>query len=287
VARAKRTDRAEARRRYRAQMAAEGGDELDPDEDAEPAAESRGPVSTPPRRGAAAPPPAPGRPGIGNAFRAAFRPANVREDLALLPQIVRHRSVWLPVLITIGTTAVLLATGGSDGISILVANYFVAAPPIGAIFLSGFLASRASYLTGAIAGLAGAICVALLIGVSSNGALGLGSPAASPSPSAIMSPPASASLAPSASAPSSAGASPSSAPSAAGSPQVSPTPSAGPTVLTPKERADTITAAFIVSPVTGVFFGAAAAWYRRFLNLANPNRAARRQQQTKGNPRRR
>jgi hypothetical protein len=286
VARAKRTDRAEARRRYRAQMAAEGGGELDFDEEAEPAAESRGPVRTPPRRGAVAPPPAPERPGIGNAFRAAFRPANFREDLALLPQLVRHRSIWLPVLITVGTTAVLLATGGSDGISILVAQYFVAAPPIGAIFLSGFLAPRASYLTGGIAGLVGAICVALLVGASADGSLGLGGPAASPSPSAIASPAASGSLAPSASAPASAGASPSSAPSAAGSPQASPTPSAAPTVLTPKERADTITAAFIISPLTGAFFGAAAAWYRRFLNLANPNRGARRQQ-ARGKPRRR
>jgi hypothetical protein len=31
--------------------------------------------------------------------------------------------------------------------------------------------------------------------------------------------------------------------------------------------------ALATSPLSGVFFGAAAAWYRRFLRLANPNRS--------------
>lgn len=288
MARAKRTDRAEARRRYRAQLAAEGGEELDPADEASPAAEARVPVRTPPRRAAAADPPAnPARPGIGTAFRAAFRQANFREDIAGLPQLVRHRSVWLPALISIGTTAVLLATRGSDGISLIVYQYFVLTPPIGAIFLSGFLAPRASYLTGAIAGLVGAACLAVLVAAFPAGNLGgPATPGSSPSPSALASPGASNSPATSASAPASPAASVSPAPSAAGSPQVSPTPSVTPTVPTPGELAGTVAVSFILSPLTGAFFGAAAAWYRRFLNLANPNRGARRQQ-AKGKPRRR
>lgn len=286
MARAKRTDRAEARRRYRAQLAAEGAEELDPADDAEPAAVVRGPVRTTPRA-AAATPPAPQRPGIGNAFRAAFRPANLREDIAALPQLVRHRSVWLPALITIGTTAVFLMTGGQDAISLILAQYFIAPPPIGAIFLAGFLAPRASYLTGGFAGLVGAICFAILVTTSASGAVGTPGPAASPSPSAISSPGTSPSPAVSASAATSPASSVSPAPSAAGSPQASPAPSGTGTPMTSEQRASTIAGAFILSPLMGAFFGAAAAWYRRFLNLANPNRGARRQQQTKGKPRRR
>jgi hypothetical protein len=287
VARAKRTDRAEARRRYRAQLAAEsGGEELDPAEAgaAEPSRDTRGPTRTPPRRPAAAPAQAPARPGIASAFRAAFRPANLREDLAALPQLLRHRSVWLPALITIGTTAVFLTTGGADRISLILAQYFIAPPPIGGIFLAGFLAPRASYLTGGFAGLVGAICFAILVTTSTSGAVGSpGGPATSPSPSAIASQGASTSPAASASA----AASVSPVPSAAGSPQASPTPSGTGGAVTPQERVETIAGAFILSPLTGAFFGAAAAWYRRFLNLANPNRGARRPPPGRGKPRRR
>ncbi len=277
MARAKRTDRAEARRRYRAQLAAEGRDEeLDPAEDGEPAGASPAP-NRPPQRRAAPPPATPQRPGIGYAFRAAFRPANFREDLAALPGLLRHRSVWLPALISIGTTVVLLVTGGRDVISALVYQYFIVTPPIGAIFLSGFLAPRASYLTGAVAGLVGAICLAVLVAASSTGVLGGGTPGASPSPSVAGSPLTSASPAPSAS----------SSASAATSPQPSPTPSgATGQAPTPDELADTVAISFFLSPLTGAFFGAAAAWYRRFLNLANPNRGARRPPPNRGRTRR-
>ena len=36
---------------------------------------------------------------------------------------------------------------------------------------------------------------------------------------------------------------------------------------------DAIVGALILSPLLGAFFAAAAAWYRRFLSLSNPNRA--------------
>jgi hypothetical protein len=266
VARAKRTDRAEARRRYRAQLAAEGRDEEVDPEEGEPAREAEAPSRPAQRRAAASPPPTPPRPGIGYAFRAAFRPANFREDLAAVPQLTRHRSVWLPALISIATTAVLLVTGGRDVISALIYQYFIVTPPIGAIFLSGFLAPRASYLTGAFAGLVGAVCLAVLVAASSTGTLGGGTPGTSPSPSAsaVSSPVAS---------PAASG---SPAATAAASPQPSPTPSGAGGAPTPAELADTVAISFVLSPLTGAFFGAAAAWYRRFLNLANPNRGARR-----------
>jgi hypothetical protein len=33
-----------------------------------------------------------------------------------------------------------------------------------------------------------------------------------------------------------------------------------------------VIAAFIMSPLVGALFASTAAWYRRFLNLSNPNR---------------
>lgn len=286
MARAKRTDRAEARRRYRAQLAAEGREELEPTEDAEPAATVRGPIRTTPRA-AAATPPAPQRPGIGNAFRAAFRRANFREDLAVLPQLVRHRSIWLPALITIGTTAVFLTTGGADVVSALLFQYFIYTPgigaPMGAVFLAGFLAPRASYLAGAITGLVGTFCLAIALAVT-DGALGTTPlPSASPSPSAL----------PSLATGGLASALPSG--SVVPSPSAQPTPVASPPSSAPPgdggvpRGGDAVAFAplFLLSALSGAFFASAAAWYRRFLNLANPNRGARRQQQTKGKPRRR
>lgn len=300
MARAKRTDRAEARRRYRAQQAAEAaeaaGEPLDAADDGDQAErpigrEAREAVLPAPGRARSAPPAQPARPGIGTAFRAAFRPANFREDLAALPQLIRHRSVWLPALISIGTTVVLLVTGGRDVVSALVYQYFIVTPPIGAIFLSGFLAPRASYLTGAIAGLVGAICLAVLVAASASGTIGgLGGPVASPSPGA-GSPAASGPASAAASASVAASPAPSStaapSPAASGSPAPSPAPSGAGLPPTPQELASTVAYSFILSPLTGAFFGAAAAWYRRFLNLANPNRGARRPQPNRGRPRRR
>ena len=78
MARAKRTDRAEARRRYRAEMAdAEGaveGTEGEAPSGAAPARPASKQVSSPP-----------GRLGIGAAFRQSFHPINVRADLMALP----------------------------------------------------------------------------------------------------------------------------------------------------------------------------------------------------------
>ena len=87
MARAKRTDRAEARRRYRATLIDEtepmelGGrfraDEAEATAD-RPASRSRA------RAAAPAPPASRGRASCG-AFRAAFRPTDLRGDLAALP----------------------------------------------------------------------------------------------------------------------------------------------------------------------------------------------------------
>jgi hypothetical protein len=210
VARAKRTDRAEARRRYRATLI--DGDQQD-DQDVESTEATEAPASRSRTRSAApvGPPP---RPSIVGAFRNSFRPIDLRGDILAVPSITLHsKAVWLPLLLTI-LSAVTFAVLPNEIVPALVFQYFVFSPPIASIFLAGFLAPRASYLTGAIAGLAGGICFALIVVAR-----------------------------------------------------------VGPFVqLTEVEAQQYIASGLFASPLAGVFFGGAAGWYKRFLNMANPNR---------------
>lgn len=146
MARAKRTERAAARRRYRAAIEPEL---LEAEEARE---------ATAPRR--ATPPPRPSsetvRVGIGAALRASFHPLNVREDVATLPSLARHRSLWLPILVTVASTVAVVVTQGKDVITPFLFAYFVQTPALGGVFLAGFLAPRASWLLGAIVGVVAA-----------------------------------------------------------------------------------------------------------------------------------
>lgn len=265
--RAKRTDRAEARRRYRASLG-----EQPEDEAAEPAAPASAVRAASPRPASAGE-----RPSLGNAFRASFRPINLGEDLRYLPKLLIDRSVWLPILLTVAAGAAFAITSGSSWLVNLVATYFVAPPALGSVFLGGFLAPRASYLVGLIVGLVSAV-VATVIILTSPASLMTGQPlgttptptpvaSIAASPSASAGPAASgspvASPAPSASASVAPGA------SASAAPEASPTPSSTPTT-NPSSLQDQIVYAFVTSPPFGMFFAAAAAWYRRFLRLSRP-----------------
>ncbi|MEK6720122.1 MAG: hypothetical protein AABZ33_05555 [Chloroflexota bacterium] len=218
MARAKRTDRAEARRRNR--EAARTGAEVDAAGQADERSTAASSRST-----------APQRPGIRAAFRESFRPLNIREDLAALPRLIVHRSVFVPIAFTVGTAVLFLAIGPSGSptpatpgtvqvpieqiIATFLFQYFVATPPVGAVFLAGFLAPRAGWLTGLIAGIVAATTLTVMMLSGKFGAL----PASQASELAVV--------------------------------------------------------AFLLSPSAGVVFGGAAAWYRRFLMLTNPNRNRR------------
>jgi hypothetical protein len=206
VARAKRTDRAEARRRYRAASTTEPIDDtIDSDAEA--------PARTATASTAARPGGTPPKMGIATAFRAAFRPVHIREDFESLPWIALHtRALWLPVLITIASTVLVTITHGNDILSAFMYQYFILTPAIGGVFIAGFLAPRASWLLGVIVGAVAAACYTFL-GLS--GVVPVG-------------------------------------------PGVSPV--------------DVVVTSFVLSPIIGAFFAAAAAWYRRFLALSNPNR---------------
>jgi len=223
VARAKRTDRAEARRRYRATLIEESLP-LDPDADSpaetDAAAErvpadrsrNRAPAAT-----SASPPP---RPNIIGALRGAYHPTNLRGDLAALPRLLVHRAFLIPLALIVGATVLLLVTGGREQISLILAPYFLAPPPVVPVFVAGFLAPRASYLLG---GLLGAISMVASVAL-------LSSPVLQPA-----------------------------------------TGAAGAVSLEPVVVANS----FLTSVLFGALFAAVAAWYKRFLALANPNRAAR------------
>ena len=158
MARAKRTARAEARRRYRATTEPDGSFD-DAEEGGEPSKGAR--TSAPTGRGASTPTPA--RVGFVAAFRQSIRPLNVREDLVTFPAVAtRSKAVWVPVLITLASTIATAAAGVNNFVTGLLFTYFVVFPAIGGVFIGGFLAPRASWLVGIVVGLVSAVCYVAL-----------------------------------------------------------------------------------------------------------------------------
>ena len=216
MARAKRTDRADARRRYRQYQSADL-------EDAEGSEPSEAPPVTP--RGPRPAPGAPARPSLTTAFRAAYHRANIREDVAALPGLLRTRSfVGAIALIVVGTAGVALAP--QNPISQLLYQSLLYPPAMAPIFIVGFFAPRASYLLGLIVSVIDVALFAVVVYV-------------------VL--PATATTTP----------------------------------VDPAAQAQAVYSAISVGPVSGIFFAAAAAWYRRFLNLTN----ARAQQRRQASPR--
>jgi hypothetical protein len=218
VPRAKRTARADARRRYRAsQSVPEDVDELEAVDDEGGQTSATAAKPPPPRRAAAATSPAatPPRPSIATAFRQAFRPIDLRGDLMALPSLLINKAFWIPAGGIVAIAGVVLFTGGKELVSQVLAPYFLYPPPIAPVFLAGFLAPRGSWLLGGIIGVVQSIVTLVLV-------------LASPTLNAA-------------------------------------TGAADPGVLA---------YSLFVSVGFGAFYAAAAAWYKRFLQGANPPRRA-------------
>lgn len=219
MARAKRTstERAAARRRYRA---ATDPDVFEADEalDEAPTGGRRAALPTRPPAGGV-------RLGIVAALRASIHPVRVRDDLAALPSLAINKALWLPVLVTVASTVAVVATEGKNSITAILFAYFVQTPAIGGVFLAGFLAPRASWLLGAIVGFVAAIGYVAVLAIVPD-ALSPVAPGAATIESVALS-------------------------------------------------------AFVLSPIMGALFASAAAWYRRFLTLTNPNRGRKNQQPQK------
>jgi hypothetical protein len=172
LARAKQTNRAEVRRRYR-QALAQSTVEAEGAEDEEPTRASGS--------GGARPAPAAsrGRPSLGAAFREAYHPAHFREDLRALPglltlaqpaRIPLTRTVvgvpWFLLsafLVIVGFAALAL-----DPASGALLFQLLSLPPGGPtlpILLVGFMATRASYLQGFLIGLLDLVLVGVYVAV--------------------------------------------------------------------------------------------------------------------------
>ena len=233
MARAKRTDRAEARRRHRAVTA---GVEGDAEAGSSTIASGSNAAKASSGTSSAVMSTPGGRMSMGSAFRQSFHSVDIRADLAALPWLATHtKALWVPVLITIvGTIAIIVASSISAqstitaAITSLVFQYFVQPPAIGGVFIAGFLAPRASWLLGIIVGLVAAVAYAFLLFVF---------------PTAIF----------------------------------------GPVVQDPAKVRDLALSGFLLSPVFGALFASGAAWYRRFLQLSNPNRGRRAEAKKKAN----
>ena len=167
MARAKRTDRAEARRRTRASaVAAQTAEEeaVDPSD----VAPSDRPASAGPQR-----------PSVTNAFREAYKPIHIREDIRAIPWLItRTPAVVVPVGLIVVASAWFLLSAGSV-VEIASSRYgtlagiafslLVAPPPIGSAFLAGILAPRMSYMAGFITGLASFVAFSIVMSVAPPG----------------------------------------------------------------------------------------------------------------------
>lgn len=175
MARAKTTERAEARRRYRAQLAAEA-DAANGDAEANTLASGqptpnalssgRRASSTGDPSGATTAPPA--RLGLVQAFRVAAHPADIPGDLRAFPRIaLSTKSVWLPTLLIVGTGVIFLIPALAENQIVRFAGVaLLAPPPMIPAFLAGMLTQRGSWLTGGFAGLVSGLMVALLLTIS-------------------------------------------------------------------------------------------------------------------------
>jgi len=169
VARAKRTERAEARRRYReatATAATEEGDDAAPEV---PAAAL--PRSARERHPADGHPVEPSqRPGFLGALRTAANPADIPGDLRALPGIIlRSKAGWLPALVIAATTAALLVPSlASNQVVAMAGNVILQPPPMIIAFLAGMLAPRGAWLMGGLLSLFAGLAYVLVVVVSAN-----------------------------------------------------------------------------------------------------------------------
>ena len=226
MARAKQTARAEARRRARianrpldAETDAIEGEVIDDDESLGAGSATAG-RSQAGARGRTEIRPRPGLRSVFGSFGQAYRRANVREDLAVLPKLLLTRGFLAALGMVLLGFILAEAFPGYSGSSF--AFQFLTFPPaLAPIFVAGFFAPRASYLLGLLVGLFDALVYAVWL--------------------------------------------------------VTVLPTLG-AATAPTDVGLYVVTALFWSAVTGIVFGAGAAWYRRFLQLTSPKGQARGQQ---------
>ena len=164
MARAKSTERAEARRRYRAylqeQAEAQAG-RAQVEEDGTPGSQMPAKAS----RTAPAPVVRPGqRIGIFAAFKQATRPVHYFDDLRYAPTLIlKTNAIWPSALFSVAALAFgLTRSNYNDGSIGFLLNFALPMTPLIQPMLAGFLAPRATWLAGLIASVISGACFEFL-----------------------------------------------------------------------------------------------------------------------------
>ena len=163
MARAKRTDRAESRRRYRAYLADQAdaqGVSTEDDDTPEPQPTAKA------SRSAATPVIRPGeRVGIVSAFRLALRPVHYFDDLRYAPTLIlKTNAIWPPALISLVSLAYALTrTDYNDSSIQFLISFALPMTPLIQPMLAGFFAPRATWLAGIIASVISGFCFEIMI----------------------------------------------------------------------------------------------------------------------------
>jgi hypothetical protein len=278
LARAKRTDRAEARRQYRAYLASQQeGEAAAAAEGAAEESQSRPPEARRASQQGSSGAPRPGeRMGMLQAARAAARnPTYIKDVRDIVWIVTKTRAVWPTALLCLAAAALAywrIQTGGdykNDGILQIVFQ-FVLTPQIPLLppMLAGFLAVRATWLAGAIAAL---ISQLLLFFIFATTTLAIPTAAADATASPTIS----------ASAPAVATAS-----AALTTPAPSPSPAAdsSSSTVSGADLGIGTLAWLFQSMFMGALIAAGAGWYKRFLDNIGPRGGAPRKPQPQKRP---
>jgi len=276
VARAKRTDRAEARRKYRAYLQAQE------EAEAASAAGAESSAAAPAGSGArtssvsspkSAPQPA-GHMGFMAAARAATRTPTYLDDIRNMRSLIfRTNAVWPVLLVCVlagfySATRIASNNYAGDPILPFLFQFLFYPVPLLPPMLAGFLAPRSTWLAGAIAAFIATVTLVAVLGVTavtltdaSNSIAG-----ATPSPSAQASVAATAPVA------SPTGAVSSPAASATTAPSPTPGATAAPAKSSPTGTSDMFGLLLVLlgqSLAFGALMGALSGWYKRFLALSS------------------
>jgi len=273
VARAKRTDRAEARRKYRAYLLAQEEAGV-ADETGAAATPGAAPAKTfrgrDPRSVTPLAPTV--RLGIVAAARAAYRTPHYIDDIRTAPALIfRSNAIWPVAAICVAAGAyfsVRLSSGNYGNDPVLPALYqFLFFPvPLLPPMIAGFFAPRSTWLAGIIASFIATMTLVVVVGLAagkftnSAGGLSVGSP--EPSSTVVATANGSVSETPLATA--------SPAPSASPSPSGATSSSSGTTTGT--TFGDLLNLAVILlaqSLAFGALMAALSGWYKRFLALTS------------------
>lgn len=170
MARAKSTERANARRRYRAATTETPNVEV--------AGEAPGiPDAALPREqrdrrpsGSAPDVPPSVRAGFMTSLRAAAGPVDIRGDLRAFPSVVlRSKAALVPGLIVVGTSvAMMMPDLAANQFVQMAGNVVLQPPPMIIAFLAGMLAPRGAWLLGGLAALGAGLAWVLVVTVTTD-----------------------------------------------------------------------------------------------------------------------